>query len=138
MSASLLLRRVSPPMPRLAAVLALALSAGCTQARVDERQAMAITQGGRAEMGARWAERYGCGGCHVIPGVPGARGRVGPPLGNVATRMFVAGVSENKPDNLIAWIQDPQRVDSATAMPKTGVTERQARDIAAYLYTLAH
>jgi cytochrome c1 len=47
-------------------------------------------------------------------------------------------VTENKPENLIAWIQDPQRADSATAMPKTGVTERQARDIAAYLYTLAH
>ena len=52
--------------------------------------------------------------------------------------MYVAGVTENKPDNLISWIRDPQMVDSATAMPKTGVTERQARDIAAYLYTLAH
>ena len=46
--------------------------------------------------------------------------------------------TENKPDNLVSWIHDPQMVDSATAMPKTGVTERQARDIAAYLYTLAH
>jgi cytochrome c len=129
--------RARPTIRRAATALALLASTACTQARVDERQAMQITHGGRAELGPRWAEQYGCGGCHVIPGVPGARGRVGPPLGNVAVRMFVGG-SENKPENLIAWIQDPQRVDSATAMPKTGVTERQARDIAAYLYTLAH
>lgn len=124
---------------RLVCLAALALAAACeTRARVDEREAMQLTQGGRPGMGRRWMEIYGCGGCHVVPGVPGARGRVGPPLDNVAARLFVAGVTENKPDNLIAWIQDPQRVDSSTAMPKTGVTERQARDIAAYLYTLAH
>jgi cytochrome c1 len=123
---------------RLAALAALALAAACTQDRLDEQQALELTHGGRPEMGKRWAELYGCGGCHVIPGVPGARGRVGPPLDNVAARLFIAGVSENKPDNLVAWIHDPQMVDSATAMPRTGVTERQARDIAAYLYTLAH
>ena len=127
-------RRVLAPV----AALALAAAGACTQARVSEQEAMQLTQGGRARQGRGWAQQYGCGGCHVIPGVPGARGRVGPPLDNVAARLFVAGVSENKPDNLVAWIQDPQRVDSATAMPRTGVTERQARDIAAYLYTLAH
>jgi cytochrome c1 len=130
--------RACPTIRRAAAaVLALLACAACTQARVDERQAMQLTHGGRAELGPRWAEQYGCGGCHLIPGVPGARGRVGPPLDNVAVRLFVGG-GQNHPDDLVAWIQDPQRVDSATAMPKTGVTERQARDIAAYLYTLAH
>ena len=119
----------------LAAALALAASA-CTQAGVDAEQAYALTQGGNASMGKRWAEVYGCGGCHVIPGVPGARGGVGPPLGEVATRLFIAGATENKPKNLIAWIQDPQAIDSATAMPRVGVTRQQARDIAAYLYTL--
>ena len=129
---------MSPRLLRRLALAALALAAACTQDRLDDRQAMQLTHGGRARMGRRWMEVYGCGGCHVVPGVPGARGRVGPPLDNVAARLFVAGVTENKPDNLISWIRDPQMVDSATAMPKTGVTERQARDIAAYLYTLAH
>lgn len=118
-----------------AAVLALS---ACTQAHVNRREAMELTGGGRAELGPVWMERYGCGGCHVIPGVPGARGRVGPALDQTTTRLFIAGVTENKPDNLITWIQDPQSVDSATAMPKTGVDRQQARDIAAYLYTLGH
>jgi cytochrome c2 len=123
---------------RAMGLAALVGAAACTQDRVSADQAMAITQGGRASYGRVWAREYGCGGCHVIPGVPGARGKVGPSLDNVTAHLFIAGVTPNKPDNLIAWIQDPQRADSATAMPKTGVTERQARDIAAYLYTLAH
>lgn len=123
------------PSAVLAALLALACAA-CTQAGVDEMQAYALTRGGHAAQGKRWMEQYGCGGCHEIPGVPGARGRVGPPLGGVGARLFIAGATENKPTNLIAWIQDPPAVDSSTAMPKVGVTRSQARDIAAYLYTL--
>jgi cytochrome c1 len=34
------------------------------------------------------------------------------------------------------WIRDPPGVDAKTAMPRLGVTEPDARDIAAYLYTL--
>jgi cytochrome c len=37
---------------------------------------------------------------------------------------------------MIRWIRDPRAVDSLTAMPNTGVTPADARDIAAYLYTL--
>jgi cytochrome c len=113
------------------------LLAGCIQARVSDEQAMALTHGGRAEVGRLWVRQAGCAGCHHVPGVPGARGRVGPPLDEVTARLFVAGVSPSKPDELISFLQDPQAVDSATAMPKTGLTRRQARDIAAYLYTLA-
>src|SRR4051812_15372116 len=131
--------RMSARLRSTAAVAALALASACsTQAHVSDDQAMQLTHGGRAQAGRGWAENYGCGGCHVIPGVPGARGRVGPPLDNVTARLYIGGVTENKPDNLIAWIQDPQLIDSATAMPRVGVTQREARDIAAYLYTLAH
>ncbi|HSU17415.1 c-type cytochrome [Longimicrobium sp.] len=129
---------MSPRLRSAAALAALALASACTQDRLSDAQAMQLTRGGRAELGRQWMENYGCGGCHVVPGIPGARGRVGPPLDNVTARLFIGGVTENKPDNLIAWIQDPQSIDSATAMPRTGVTQRQARDIAAYLYTLAH
>jgi len=45
-------------------------------------------------------------------------------------------VLPNAPDNMLAWIRDPQRVDPKTAMPNTGVTPSDARHIAAYLYTL--
>jgi cytochrome c1 len=79
---------------------------------------------------------YGCASCHTIPGVDGANGVVGPPLANIAIRGYLGGVLPNAPDNMIRWIRDPKGVDSLTAMPNTGVTEHDARDIAAYLYTL--
>ena len=42
----------------------------------------------------------------------------------------------NEPDSMIAWIRDPRDLRSPTAMPTLGVAEQEARDIAAYLYTL--
>jgi hypothetical protein len=37
---------------------------------------------------------------------------------------------------MIRWIENPPGVDEKTAMPYMGVTPGDARDIAAYLYTL--
>jgi len=122
------------PGIRCAALALLLAAAGCS--RLDEGQVRALTHGGDAEHGRRLMAEYGCGGCHTVPGVPGARGKVAPPLAGMAQRMYIGGVLENNPDNLISWIKDPPAVDSSTAMPKIGLTERQARDIAAYLYTL--
>jgi len=34
------------------------------------------------------------------------------------------------------WIQHPQKLEPGTAMPEMNVTDGDARDIAAYLYTL--
>jgi cytochrome c1 len=34
------------------------------------------------------------------------------------------------------WLKDPVAIDSKTAMPNTGVTEEDARNITAFLYTL--
>jgi cytochrome c2 len=79
---------------------------------------------------------YGCGSCHTIPGVRNADALVGPPLDRIGSRAFVGGVVKNTPDNLISWIQNPPAVDEKTAMPNLGVTPTDARDIAAYLYTL--
>lgn len=79
---------------------------------------------------------YGCGACHVIPGVPGAIGKVGPPLTDWAERAFIAGNLPNTPENLVRWVRYPQAVEPGTAMPDLGVSEPDARDIAAYLYTL--
>jgi cytochrome c1 len=79
----------------------------------------------------------GCSGCHTIPGVPGARGQVGPRLdGSLAGRVYIGGVLANNPENLIRWIRSAREINPHTAMPSTGITEQQARDIAAYLYAL--
>jgi cytochrome c len=79
---------------------------------------------------------YGCGGCHDIPGIEGASGKVGPSLKGFAGRTFVAGRLNNTPDNVQAWLVHPRRIDPQTAMPELGVTPGDARDITAYLYTL--
>jgi cytochrome c2 len=79
---------------------------------------------------------YGCGSCHSIPGVRNADALVGPPLDRIGSRAFVGGVVRNTPDNLIRWIQNPPAIDEKTAMPNLGVAPTDARDIAAYLYTL--
>lgn len=80
--------------------------------------------------------RYGCPACHTIPGIDEAIGRVGPSLGGVATRARIADVLENTPENLIRWIRDPRSIDTHTSMPTMQISESEARDIAAYLYTL--
>lgn len=79
---------------------------------------------------------YGCGSCHVIPGVPGAVGQVGPPLTRFAKRAYIAGEVPNNGDFLVQWISVPQSIEPGTAMPNLGVSNAQARDIAAYLYDL--
>ena len=79
---------------------------------------------------------FGCGACHQIPGIRGARGSVGPPLTSFARRSYIAGQLVNSPDNLISWIVDPQKVEPGTAMPNLGVVPAVTRDMAAYLYTL--
>jgi cytochrome c1 len=77
--------------------------------------------------------RYGCAGCHTIPGVPGANGAVAPPLSGLRARVYV-GVLPNTAENLAAWIVNPPASSPQTAMPVTGITEQEARDVAAYLY----
>ncbi len=72
----------------------------------------------------------------MIPDVQGADGTVGPPLIRWSERGFIAGQLPNNAENLIRWIMDPQSVEPGTAMPNLGVTPAEARDIAAYLFTL--
>ena len=48
----------------------------------------------------------------------------------------MAGELPNNTDNLVHCIQHPQQVNERTAMPELGVTETDARDIAALLATL--
>jgi len=89
-----------------------------------------------AERGKRAISQYTCVTCHAIPGIVGANAPVGPPLKRIGTRGFIAGILPNTPDNMVRWIRHPQAVNPKSAMPDLGVTERDARDIAAYLSTL--
>lgn len=105
---------------------------GCGQ----KSDSVAGLTGGYPERGRDAMRKYGCQSCHSIPGVAGATALVGPPLEGIATRSFIGGVLVNSPANMMAWIQDPPAHAPRTAMPDLGVTQKDARDMTAYLYTL--
>ncbi len=133
--AGMWLRRMNSMMriavPLAALCLVIVAASGCSE---REAKAARAAQGNPAR-GKELIQAYGCASCHTIPGVPGADGKVGPPLDGVADRAYVAG-QENTPAHLGHWIQHPQQVRPGTPMPEMGVTEPDSRDIAAYLYTL--
>lgn len=91
---------------------------------------------GNAQHGRELVASYGCGACHMIPGVHGARGKVGPPLFYFAERTMIAGELPNTPENLAKWIEHPKQIEPNTAMPDLGVQPNEAREITAFLYTL--
>jgi len=118
-----------------AAALALTL-ASVTACRPSATTEASMITGGDIERGRSAIGKYGCAACHTIPGVAGANATVGPPLDRIAVRGYLGGHLTNSPANMIRWIQKPQDVDPKNAMPNMGVTDQDAKDIAAYLYTL--
>ena len=92
--------------------------------------------GGAPKEGAQHLVRFGCGSCHTIPGIAGAHGKVGPSLEGIASRSYIAGQLSNQPLNLEHWVQHPHAIHPDTLMPELGLTDAQARDIIAYLYSL--
>ena len=92
--------------------------------------------GGNAELGRRLIEQYQCGACHAIPGVAAAGGSVGPSLQGFGKHSYIAGRFANVPDTLVRWLIDPPAHKPGTMMPNLGLSETEARHMAAYLYTL--
>jgi len=91
---------------------------------------------GEPARGKELLKEFGCLSCHMIPGVRGPSGDVGPPLTQWAERQFITGRLVNTPSDLVAWILNPQAIEPGTAMPAVGATLEQAGDMAAYLYTI--
>ena len=116
------------------AILAVLATTGCSN-RSRAVQAAEIT-GGNPKSGKNKIAYYGCGSCHEIKGIPGAVGLVGPPLDKVAMRVYLGGVLPNTPNNMPLWIMNPKQFDEKTAMPNLQVTQGDAIDITAYLYSL--
>ncbi|HEV2618939.1 MAG TPA: hypothetical protein VGU23_03260 [Acidobacteriaceae bacterium] len=115
---------------KLTCLLAIASSAfiltGCTHSNAHQQIAASAPD---------LMIHYGCPTCHVIPHVPGAVGKVGPSLDDLAQRSYLAGTLQNSPNNLIHWIQHPQQIHPGTAMPEMGVTSADAARIATFLQT---
>ncbi len=123
--------RIACAVASLVVLLALA----CEGGRKDPSGVRPIT-GGDATRGEHAIHAHGCGACHTIPGIRGAHGTVGPSLDAFAKRTFIAGELPNTPENLVRWILDPRAVHPKTGMPVLYLERQEARDVAAYLYTL--
>ena len=101
------------------------------QAAADGQRLLLSSERGRLAL-----TQYACNACHTIPGITSASPQVGPPLKGLASRRLIAGKLVNTPDNLVNWLRHPKAVKPLTAMPDMGVSEADARDMAAYLATL--
>lgn len=106
------------------------------KSQTPERAKPARFEKADAARGRKAIEQYACVTCHAIPGVVGPNFPVGPPLAGVGSRTMLGGVLSNSPENMARWLRAPQSFAPLTAMPNLGLSERDARDIAAFLATL--
>lgn len=115
----------------------MAPSAGPRCVSRTERLAAVAVLPADAARGELALQQHACTSCHTIPGIPGPKTQVGPPLDGFARRTRIAGDRlPNSADALAEWIRHPQRLDPHTAMPDLQVGEQDALDMAAYLATL--
>jgi cytochrome c oxidase subunit II len=81
-------------------------------------------------------ETQACTNCHAVAGTA-AIGTFGPDLTHLMTRTTIAsGAAANTPDNLRAWIQDPDHFKSGVLMPAMQLSDEQIDQLVAYLETL--
>ena len=123
-------KRLRPPRgSRTAAIAVLALAA-CKPPQ-DTRYSFDVAA---IERGRQAIERTGCAACHTIPGIAWPRGRTAPPLTGFDDVGMIAGLVPNTPENLAAFLRDPQSVKPSSTMPAMPLTPSEARDVASYLY----
>jgi cytochrome c oxidase subunit II len=78
-----------------------------------------------------------CVNCHAIKGVPGAAGRVAPDLTHLASRRMLGGnITNNTPQDLRRWLQNPQAVKPGVLMPNYNFTDEQLAQLTSYFETL--
>jgi cytochrome c1 len=120
----------------IAAFLLLAFTFGCKSAHQRALDDAKARVGGDPERGAFLLQRYGCGGCHRIPGVVGAAGKAAPSLDHLPDEAYISGNLPNTPQNVMRWIVSPHSILPRTKMPELGVGDAEARDITTYLWSL--
>lgn len=108
--------------------------------------AMALMLAAFAATGRAWADEASakailksksCGSCHYIPGVPGARGVIGPSLKGLKNRVMIAGGRlENTPENLRDWLKNPKSILPETMMPNLGLEDAQIEVLVEFLRKL--
>ena len=90
-----------------------------------------------AKAGSEAFVTNGCAGCHTIDGNQTAVGKIGPNLSHFGSRTtLAAGILPNTPENLAAWIQDPQAIKPGNLMTNQLVRPQDVEALVAYLHSL--
>ncbi len=74
--------------------------------------------------------------CHASPDTVRAKPNVDARLGSVTSRCYLGGVLLNTSENMVRRLMNPPTINPHSAMPDLHVKAQDARDIAAYLYSL--
>src|SRR5687768_8303766 len=107
--------------------VALLVASGALASCEEPPLASAALGAGDPESGRALVADFDCGVCHLIPGVRGADGTVGPSLAAFASRNLIAGKLPNDAATLAAFVRNAPSLIPATAMPPMPLTESEAR-----------
>jgi cytochrome c oxidase subunit II len=101
-----------------------------------ERQPAPAPQDELVRIGQQVFMGSSCVYCHTVRGT-NATSTVGPDLTHIASRLtLAAGIIENNPGNMAAWILDPQNIKPGNLMPPTNLSAEELQAMLAYLETL--
>lgn len=89
-----------------------------------------------AANGLRLVADKGCVACHAFPDVAWPRGGLGPSLEGFGRQGLIAGRLPNQPGVLMQFVRDAPALVPGTAMPAIQMSDQEARDVTAYLFTL--
>jgi cytochrome c oxidase subunit 2 len=77
-----------------------------------------------------------CVNCHAVSGTT-ATGTFGPDLSHLMSRATLgSGVIPNTPENLRAWVKDPQAMKRGNLMPNMQLNSRELDEVVTYLSSL--
>jgi cytochrome c oxidase subunit 2 len=99
-------------------------------------EAMPAVNDSRMHAGKAAFLSQSCVNCHRVRGTT-AQGTFGPDLTHLMNRKALAsGMIPNTPENLRAWVADPQKTKPGCLMPAFGLSDHDRNQIVDYLLTL--
>lgn len=96
----------------------------------------ASVTGGDPQAGKQKIVVHDCHSCHVIPGIEGDARLLGPTLDHWSGRDTILDRWPNNSVNLEKWIRHSEQMLPGTTMRMMSVNEQDAKDIAAYLFSI--
>jgi len=103
--------------------------------RTNQASGPRIPAGGLARAGEQVYTTSACTTCHTVAGF--SSGYIGPNLTHFGSRSTLgAATIVNTPDNLAAWLRNPEALKPGAQMPPLGLRGEELADLVAYLESL--